>query len=63
MCKWNCGKLAEALSPLVPIATMNAIVEEEFSVYFNEAYYGLIKRKFGLVQTWTVEDRSVHACL
>lgn len=40
MCKWNCGKLAEALAPLLPIQKSKLILnkyDEEYErIYMNK---------------------------
>ena len=50
MCKWNCMKLAEALSPIVPMEEMKAIVEG-FDDVFDKFYHERMRQKFGLLKT------------
>lgn len=48
ICKWNLGKLAEVLQPLLSAGT-SAIVLGEFDGYYESYYSTLMGAKFGLV--------------
>ena len=44
ICKWNCGKLAEALAPLLPIQKSKAILEK-FDEEYDRVYNSTMRRK------------------
>ena len=44
ICKWNCGKLAEALSPLLPLERSRAILNK-FDVEFDRVYMEKMRKK------------------
>ena len=48
MCKWNLEKFAEALSPLLPLATSSSILNSYDEKYEKE-YLSLMKEKFGFI--------------
>ena len=47
ICKWNCGKLAEALIPLMALEKSTEVLGE-FDVEFDREYSRIMHRKFGL---------------
>ena len=55
MCKWNLGKLAEVLDPLLPLAEARAILDGQpgstelsYDQIFTSEYNKLMKAKLGL---------------
>ena len=48
ICKWNCGKFAEAIANAVPVAETKDIVERVFDVTFRQHYRHLMAGKLGL---------------
>lgn len=55
ICKWNCRKLAEAWSAVVPMEDMLKEIET-FDVQYSCEYTHLMKRKLGLVNASDVND-------
>lgn len=47
ICKWNCGKLAEALIPVLSLERSRDALKE-FDVEFQQEYSRLMHQKFGL---------------
>mmetsp|Transcript_59344 Transcript_59344/g.190940 ORF Transcript_59344/g.190940 Transcript_59344/m.190940 type:complete len:648 (+) Transcript_59344:56-1999(+) len=47
VCKWNCGKFAEALAPLLPPAASGPVLER-YDEWFQAAYLGRMRAKLGL---------------
>lgn len=56
ICKWNLGKLAEALVPELPLALGHKILEEEYDVEFQRHYMQKMRKKLGLIQLELEED-------
>lgn len=56
ICKWNLGKLAEALVPELPLALGHKILEEEYDVAFQRHYLQKMRKKLGLIQLELEED-------
>lgn len=56
ICKWNLGKLAEALVPELPLQISHEILEEEYDVEFQRHYLQKMRRKLGLIQLELEED-------
>lgn len=48
ICKWNCGKFAEALRPLLPLERSMEIVNETYDKEFKLSYLTMMRKKFGL---------------
>ena len=44
MCKWNCGKLAEALGPLLPIQRSRTILDK-FEAEYDRVYLNKMRQK------------------
>lgn len=44
VCKWNCGKLAEALAPLLPIEKSHSILSQ-FDEEFERVYMNIMRQK------------------
>eukprot|EP00002_Diphylleia_rotans_P026629 TRINITY_DN5319_c0_g1_i2.p1 TRINITY_DN5319_c0_g1~~TRINITY_DN5319_c0_g1_i2.p1 ORF type:complete len:540 (+),score=111.77 TRINITY_DN5319_c0_g1_i2:173-1792(+) len=63
ICKWNCSKLAEALSPIVPLPELQAILEETFETTFQAKYESLMRCKLGLNRQEKELDRQLFAKL
>lgn len=59
MCRWNCGKLAEALAPLLPPATAKKILDDSFDAAFEAEYMAGMRRKLGLVGACEPEDKEL----
>lgn len=55
ICRWNCGKLAEQLAPMVPLNKLREVLEE-FDGHFDQEYMRLMRQKFGLFKSQP-EDR------
>ena len=51
MCKWNLKKLAEQLSPLIPLAHAFEILEKEWDDAYDGTYSNLIHQKLGLIKS------------
>ena len=51
MCKWNLKKLAEQLTPHVPLALAFEILEKEWDEAYDSTYLTLMHQKLGLVKT------------
>jgi len=47
ICRWNCGKLAEALAPVLPLSESRGELDK-FRPEFERVYYGKMYRKLGL---------------
>ncbi|KAM4037787.1 protein adenylyltransferase SelO, mitochondrial [Anomaloglossus baeobatrachus] len=59
ICKWNLGKLAEALAPELPLDRSQKILEEEYDVEFQRHYLQKMRRKLGLIHTELEEDSKL----
>ncbi|XP_056429717.1 protein adenylyltransferase SelO, mitochondrial isoform X2 [Hyla sarda] len=59
ICKWNLGKLAEALVPELPFDISQKIVEEEYYVEFHRHYLQKMRKKLGLIQLELEEDSKL----
>lgn len=44
ICKWNCGKLAEALGPLLPLQRSRTILDK-FDEEFDRVYINKMRQK------------------
>lgn len=49
ICKWNLLRLAEALDPVLPLATSKAFVAENYQKLYDEVYKARLAEKLGLV--------------
>ena len=49
ICKWNLGKLAEALDPILPVAQSKAFLNANYQTLFDEVYKPRVAEKLGLV--------------
>ena len=49
ICKWNLGKLAEALDPVLNVDEAKAFLDENYWVFYNEVYQTRLAEKLGLV--------------
>mmetsp|Transcript_62472 Transcript_62472/g.103937 ORF Transcript_62472/g.103937 Transcript_62472/m.103937 type:complete len:630 (-) Transcript_62472:410-2299(-) len=47
ICKWNCGKLAEAIAPVLPLESTRPVLAR-FDRLFEAHYAALMRRKLGL---------------
>uniref|UniRef100_A0A8D0G6N1 Selenoprotein O n=1 Tax=Sphenodon punctatus TaxID=8508 RepID=A0A8D0G6N1_SPHPU len=56
ICKWNLGKLAEALVPELPLEISELILEEEYDVEFEKHYLQKMRKKLGLIQLELEDD-------
>ncbi|KAM3925321.1 protein adenylyltransferase SelO, mitochondrial [Leptodactylus fuscus] len=59
ICKWNLGKLAEALVPELPLDISQKILEEEYDVEFQRSYLHKMRKKLGLTQLELEEDSKL----
>uniref|UniRef100_U3K503 Selenoprotein O n=2 Tax=Ficedula albicollis TaxID=59894 RepID=U3K503_FICAL len=59
ICKWNLGKLAEALVPELPLETSQLILEEEYDAEFEKHYLQKMRKKLGLIQLELEEDSKL----
>lgn len=50
MCKWNLGKLAEALVPLLPAAESSVILDETYDAAYEERCRQIMTAKLGLAE-------------
>ncbi|XP_013399695.1 selenoprotein O-like [Lingula anatina] len=58
ICKWNCAKLAEAISEAIPLETTRpalALFDEEY----EKAYMGEMRKKLGILQENLPEDNDL----
>lgn len=62
MCKWNCGKLAEALLPILP-KEESAEVLGRYDSTFNERFNAMMLTKVGLHETREPEDGALVSSL
>ncbi|CAF2391635.1 unnamed protein product [Rotaria sp. Silwood2] len=58
ICKWNCGKLAEALAPLLPIEKSKLILNK-FDEEYERVYMNKMRQKFGLIQKELETDKQL----
>ncbi|CAF4074933.1 unnamed protein product [Rotaria magnacalcarata] len=58
ICKWNCGKLAEALAPLLPIEKSKSILNK-FDEEYELVYTNKMRQKFGLIQKQLETDQQL----
>ncbi|XP_060100776.1 protein adenylyltransferase SelO, mitochondrial [Heteronotia binoei] len=56
ICKWNLGKLAEALVPELPLEISMPILEEEYNAEFEAHYMQKMRRKLGFIQLQLEDD-------
>ncbi|KAJ1161850.1 hypothetical protein NDU88_002331 [Pleurodeles waltl] len=59
ICKWNLGKLAEALVPELPLEMSETILEEEFDVTYESHYLQKMRKKLGLVRLELEDDKKL----
>ncbi|XP_072097480.1 selenoprotein O1 isoform X2 [Mobula birostris] len=59
ICKWNLGKLAEALVPELPLEVGQSIVEEEFNSEFDQHFLQKMRKKLGLLRCEKAEDEEL----
>ncbi|NWT49734.1 SELO protein, partial [Erythrocercus mccallii] len=59
ICKWNLGKLAEALVPELPLEISQLILEEEYDAEFEKQYLQKMRKKLGLIQLELEEDSKL----
>ncbi|NWT68635.1 SELO protein, partial [Prunella himalayana] len=59
ICKWNLGKLAEALVPELPLEISQLILEEEYDAEFEKHYLQKMRKKLGLIQLELEEDSKL----
>ncbi|NWX41859.1 SELO protein, partial [Steatornis caripensis] len=59
ICKWNLGKLAEALVPELPLEISELILEEEYDAAFEKHYLQKMRKKLGLIQLELEEDSKL----
>ncbi|NWW18411.1 SELO protein, partial [Falcunculus frontatus] len=59
ICKWNLGKLAEALVPELPLEISQLILEEEYDAEFDKHYLQKMRKKLGLIQLELEEDSKL----
>ncbi|KAJ6666414.1 hypothetical protein lerEdw1_000688 [Lerista edwardsae] len=59
ICKWNLGKLAEALSPELPLEISIPILEEEYDTEFERQYLQKMRKKLGFIQLQLEDDNKL----
>mmetsp|Transcript_36806 Transcript_36806/g.70949 ORF Transcript_36806/g.70949 Transcript_36806/m.70949 type:complete len:629 (-) Transcript_36806:321-2207(-) len=59
MCKWNLGKLAEALGLCVDVGDTKKVLEDVYDKTYQAAYYGTMKKKLGLSGEIADEDKKL----
>uniref|UniRef100_A0A670JBN3 Selenoprotein O n=1 Tax=Podarcis muralis TaxID=64176 RepID=A0A670JBN3_PODMU len=59
ICKWNLGKLAEALVPELPLEISIPILEEEYEAEFERHYLQTMRKKLGLIQLRLDDDNKL----
>ncbi|CAI5785317.1 Selenoprotein O [Podarcis lilfordi] len=59
ICKWNLGKLAEALVPELPLEISLPILEEEYEAEFERHYLQTMRKKLGLIQLRLDDDNKL----
>ncbi|KAM4675545.1 protein adenylyltransferase SelO, mitochondrial [Discoglossus pictus] len=59
ICKWNLGKLGEALVPELPLDLSLSIIDEEYDAEFQKHYIQKMRRKLGLIQLELEEDTKL----
>ncbi|CAL8358054.1 unnamed protein product [Lota lota] len=62
ICRWNLGKLAEALAPELPPDRAMAVLEEYMDLY-NGFYLGTMRKKLGLLKKEEPEDEMLITTL
>lgn len=58
MCRWNCGKLAEALALCLPVETSKKALDATWTPAYRREYYGRMRAKLGL-ETNAKEDEKL----
>lgn len=59
ICKWNLGKLAEALVPELSLDISKNILEEEYDAEFERHYMQKMRKKLGLLKLQLEEDSKL----
>lgn len=59
ICKWNLGKLAEALVPELSLDISKNILEEEYDAEFQRHYMQKMRKKLGLLKLQLEEDSKL----
>lgn len=59
ICKWNLGKLAQALVPELPLEMSETILEEEFDATYENQYLQKMRKKLGLVHLELEDDKKL----
>ncbi|KAL8221148.1 UNVERIFIED_CONTAM: hypothetical protein K2H54_060127 [Gekko kuhli] len=59
ICKWNLGKLAEALVPELPLDISMPILEEDYNAEFEAHYMQIMRRKLGFIQLQLEDDNKL----
>ena len=59
---WNLGRLAQALSPLIPIAVCNELLAD-YETQYNAAYLELMRAKLGLLAPHANDVELIHTLL
>ena len=60
MCKWNLNKLAEQLSPLIPLAHSIEILNREWDDAYESTYSTLMHQKLGLIEKLDVDKELIE---
>ncbi|CAF1531795.1 unnamed protein product [Adineta ricciae] len=58
ICKWNCGKLAEAIAPFLPIQRSREILTK-FDEEYERVYMNKMRQKFGLIRKQLETDKEL----
>eukprot|EP01088_Endostelium_zonatum_P005815 TRINITY_DN1774_c0_g1_i1.p1 TRINITY_DN1774_c0_g1~~TRINITY_DN1774_c0_g1_i1.p1 ORF type:complete len:734 (-),score=182.06 TRINITY_DN1774_c0_g1_i1:145-2082(-) len=60
ICYWNCQKLADTLSPIMPMKEAQKVLDQTFWQEYNNTYYDKMSRKLGLLhKKLTKEDSKI----
>jgi uncharacterized protein YdiU (UPF0061 family) len=55
ICKWNCGKLAEALAPFLPIQKSKLILNK-YDEEYERVYMNKMRQKVNFVLFYIIEE-------
>ncbi|GAX75938.1 hypothetical protein CEUSTIGMA_g3381.t1 [Chlamydomonas eustigma] len=56
VCRWNCVKLGEALSPVLPERLTRGVLHEAYDDVYDRLYISLMRKKLGLLKRQEEED-------
>ena len=59
ICKWNCLKLAEALTLAVPYPKLYEALQSTYDTTYNQSYLSIFRNKLGLISSNNDSDREL----